>query len=113
MQFWESGWQVLFDSIEPLTVEDFFRTVTIRGEPHSICEALNRQMTHYAYHIGQIVFLAKHFRSSEWRTLSVPKNRSSEFNQFLADKQAAGELKLNRMEAPQDFVQRQDRKNMS
>ncbi|HQZ98327.1 MAG TPA: DUF1572 family protein [Pyrinomonadaceae bacterium] len=113
MAFWESGWKVLFDNIEPLTVEDFSRKVTIRGEPHSICEALNRQMTHYAYHIGQIVFLAKHFRSSEWRTLSVPKNRSSEFNQFLADKQAAGELKLNRMEAPQDFVQRQDRKNMS
>lgn len=113
MAFWESGWKVLFDNIEPLTVEDFSRKVTIRGEPHSICEALNRQMTHYAYHIGQIVFLAKHFRSLEWRTLSVPKNRSSEFNQFLADKQAAGELKLNRMEAPQDFVKRQDRKNMS
>ena len=113
MAFWESGWKVLFDNIEPLTVDGFSRKVTIRGEPHSICEELNRQKTDYAYPIGQIVFLAKHFRSLEWRTLSVPKNRSSEFNQLLADKQAAGELKLNRMEAPQDFVKRQDRKNMS
>lgn len=111
MAFWEAGWQILFDNVEPLTVEDFSRSVTIRGEPHSICEALNRQMTHYAYHVGQIVLLAKHFRSSEWRTLSVPRNRSSDFNQFLADKQSAGVSKLNRMEAPQDFVHSQDREN--
>ena len=90
MKFWETGWQTLFDAIESLTVEDFSRTVTIRGEPHSIAEAINRQMTHYAYHVGQIVLLAKHFKSADWKTLSVPKNRSAEFNQFLADKQAAG-----------------------
>lgn len=104
MAFWAAGWQVLFDNIEPLAAEDFSRSVTIRGESHTICEALNRQMTHYAYHIGQIVMLAKHFKSAEWKTLSVPKNQSKEFNQFLADKQAAGEPKLNRLEAPQHFV---------
>ena len=103
MQFWESGWQVLFDSIEPLTVEDFFRTVTIRGEPHAVVEAINRQLTHYAYHVGQIVLLAKHFKSANWKTLSVPKNRSADFNQFLADKQAAGEAKTDRLEAPFEF----------
>ena len=103
MKFWETGWQTLFDAIESLTVEDFSRTVPIRGEPHSIAEAINRQMTHYAYHVGQIVLLAKHFKSADWKTLSVPKNRSAEFNQFLADKQAAGETKTNRIEAPFEF----------
>ncbi|HTK37838.1 MAG TPA: DinB family protein [Pyrinomonadaceae bacterium] len=103
MQFWETSWQVLFDNVEPLTAEDFSKTVTIRGEPHTIVEALNRQLTHYAYHIGQIVLLAKHFRSADWKTLSIPKNRSAEFNQFLADKQSEGEAKTNRTEAPLEF----------
>jgi hypothetical protein len=102
-KFWESGWQTLFDAIEPLTLEDFSKTITIRGEPHSILEAINRQLTHYAYHVGQIVLLAKHFRSTGWKTLSVPKNKSAEFNQFLADKQKEGVEKTNRMEAPQEF----------
>ncbi|MBC7898676.1 MAG: DUF1572 family protein, partial [Saprospiraceae bacterium] len=62
-----------------------------------------RQITHYAYHIGQIILLAKHFRSAEWKTLSVPRNRSAEFNQFLADKQNEGVEKTNRMDAPQEF----------
>ncbi|MBC7900919.1 MAG: DUF1572 family protein, partial [Saprospiraceae bacterium] len=87
MEFWEIGWRTLFDAVEPLTAEDFSKTILIRGEPHTIVEALNRQITHYAYHIGQIILLAKHFRSAEWKTLSVPRNRSAEFNQFLADKQ--------------------------
>jgi hypothetical protein len=103
MQFWETSWQVLFDNVEPLTADDFSKTVTIRGEPHTIVEALNRQLTHYAYHIGQIVLLAKHFRSADWKTLSIPKNRSAEFNQFLADKQSEGEAKTNRTEAPLEF----------
>ncbi len=82
MQFWEDGWRILFDSIESLTVEDFAKTITIRGERHTVVEAINRQLTHYAYHIGQVILLAKHFRSTEWKTLSIPKNRSAEFNQF-------------------------------
>ena len=107
MQLWEAGWQTLFDNIEPLTVEDFSKTITIRGEPHSIVEAINRQLTHYSYHIGQIVLLAKHFKSTDWRTISVPKNRSAEFNKFLADKQAAGEKKTNRLEAPLEFSEKE------
>jgi uncharacterized damage-inducible protein DinB len=106
MEFWESGWQTLFDAIEPLKSEDFERTVTIRGEPHTIVEAINRQLTHYAYHIGQVVFLAKHLRSSDWETLSVPRNRSAEFNRYLAAKQASGVEKTNRLEAPQEFAER-------
>lgn len=103
MNFWETGWQTLFENVEPLTPDDFAGTVTIRGEPHTIPEALNRQLAHYAYHVGQIVLLAKHFRSAEWKTLSVPKNQSAQFNQFLAEKQAAGETKTNRLEAPFEF----------
>jgi len=86
MQFWETGWQVLFDNIEPLTPADLARTITIRGQAHTVVMAINRQLTHYAYHVGQIVLLAKHFRSAEWKTLSVPKNRSADFNRFLAEK---------------------------
>lgn len=83
MQFWEKGWQTLFDSISELTVDDFSLTVMIRGRSHSIAEAINRQLTHYAYHVGQIVMLAKHFRSDKWNNLSVPKERSSDFNTFM------------------------------
>jgi len=104
MEFWEAGWQTLFDNIEPLTVEDFSRTVTIRGEPHSVVEAINRQLTHYVYHTGQIVLLAKHFRSSEWKTLSVPKNASAEFNEFLAARQTAGDATTSRFKSALDFV---------
>lgn len=91
MEFWNEGWQTLADAIEPLTPDDFAKTVTIRGEPYTVVAAINRQLSHYAYHIGQIVLLAKHFRSTEWKSLSIPKNRSAQFNQFLADKQASGE----------------------
>src|SRR5205814_1893998 len=75
----------LFNALEPLQEEDFDKKVLIRGEEHTIVQAINRQLTHYAYHIGQIAFLAKHFRSAEWQSLSIPRNRSAEFNQYLAD----------------------------
>jgi hypothetical protein len=80
LNYWERGWACVFAAIEPLTLEDFEKTVMIRGEPHTIVQAINRQLMHYAYHIGQIVYLAKHFRSTEWRSLSIPRNRSAEFN---------------------------------
>ena len=107
MQFWETGWQTLFDAIEPISPTDFDKTVTIRGEPHTVVEAINRQLTHYPMHIGQLILLAKHFRSAEWKTLSVPRNRSGEFNRFLADRQAAGEAATNRLEAPLEFAEAQ------
>lgn len=104
-EFWEKGWQTLFSAIEPLKAEDFSRFITIRGEPHTIIEAINRQLTHYAYHVGQITLLAKHFRSTEWKTLSVPRNKSAEFNQFLADKKSSGEEKSHYLDAPQEFAE--------
>ena len=81
--YWERGWKCVFDAVEPLTSEDFEKTVTIRGQSHTIVQAINRQMTHYAYHVGQIVFLAKHFRSTDWQSLSIPRNKSAEFNQSM------------------------------
>jgi hypothetical protein len=80
MRWWEEGWARVFAAIEGLKPEDVMRTVTIRGEPHTVLQAINRQLAHYAYHTGQIVFLAKHLRSSEWKTLSVPRGKSGEFN---------------------------------
>lgn len=103
MQFWETGWRYLFDNIEPLAEDEFSRTVTIRGEGHTAVEAMNRQLTHYAYHVGQIVLLAKHLRAAEWKTLSVPKNKSAEFNRYLADKRAAGDATANRFDEPLEF----------
>ena len=111
MEFWERGWEELFNALLPLTADDFSRTVTIRGEPHTIAEAINRQLTHYAYHIGQIVLLAKHFRSSDWKTLSIPKNRSGEFNNYLAAKQASGTEKTDRMEAAREFTEGGDKQS--
>jgi uncharacterized damage-inducible protein DinB len=92
MRWWEEGWARLFASIEALTPDDVMRTVTIRGEPHTVLQAVNRQVAHYAYHTGQIVFLAKHFRSTEWKTLSVPRGRSKEFN-AMAEKYEKGVLR--------------------
>lgn len=106
MEFWETGWRCLFDNIEPLTEEDFSRNLTIRGERHTVVEAINRQLTHYAYHVGQIVLLAKQFRSAEWKTLSVPKNKSAEFNQYLAETQAAGDATASRFDAPLEFSEK-------
>jgi len=88
MELWERGWKYVFDALEPLSDQDLIRTITIRTEPHSVTQAINRQVAHYSYHVGQIVYLAKHFARGEWQTLTVPKKRSAEFNARVA----AGEL---------------------
>src|SRR5579884_3617782 len=84
MALWDDGWKRVFTALEPLTDADLGRTVTIRGEAHSVMQAINRQVAHYSYHCGQIVFLAKHFRSREWRSLSIPRGHSSDFNRRVA-----------------------------
>ena len=86
MQTWEQGWNVVFAAIDSLSPQDLTRTVTIREQPHTVFQALNRQLAHYAYHIGQIVFLAKHLRSANWRTLSVPRGKSEEFNRQMSER---------------------------
>jgi hypothetical protein len=80
LEGWNAGWRSLFEALAPLTAEDLSKTVVIRGEPHSVMEAINRQLTHYAYHVGQIVFLAKHFAANNWQSLSIPRRKSDEFN---------------------------------
>ena len=86
---WEDGWSRVFGALEPLTDADLAATVTIRGERHSVMQAINRQIGHYAYHVGQLVMLAKHFRGAEWRSLSVARGRSAEFNQSVAAGEAS------------------------
>jgi hypothetical protein len=89
LRIWEEGWSCVFTALEPLTDADLGRRVTIRGEPHSVVQAVNRQIAHYAMHIGQIVLLAKHFRGSEWQSLSIPRNRSLQYNQRVTEGKAS------------------------
>ena len=91
LALWEQGWKYLFEALEPLTDADLSRTVTIRTEPHSVMQAINRQMGHYSYHMGQIAFLAKHFaaQSGKWTALTVPRKKSAEFNARVASGQAS------------------------
>jgi hypothetical protein len=75
MEDWEGGWQVLFNALQALSPADLRREVTVRGERLTVVQAINRQLTHHSYHAGQIVFIAKHLRSEEWKTLSMPRRR--------------------------------------
>lgn len=83
---WESGWATLFAAVESLAPADLSRNVSIRGEPHSVVRAIARQLTHYAYHAGQIVFLAKHFTGPAWRSLSIPRGESERVNRAMREK---------------------------
>jgi uncharacterized damage-inducible protein DinB len=84
MELWERGWKFLFDALEPLSDEDLTGTITIRTEPHSVTQAINRQIAHYSYHVGQIVYLARHFTGDKWQSLTIPKKKSAEFNKQVA-----------------------------
>lgn len=88
---WEQGWKFLFDALTPLTDADLARTVTIRTEPHSVTQAINRQIAHYSYHIGQIAFLSKHFatQSGKWNAITVPRRKSAEFNAKVSSGEAS------------------------
>lgn len=77
---WEAGWALAFDVMKKLRPDDLTRTIYIRGEPHTVTKAIVRQLTHGSYHVGQIVFLAKHFASGSWRTLTIPRGKSRDVN---------------------------------
>jgi hypothetical protein len=77
---WEQGWDCLFAALGGLAAGDHLRTVYVRAEPHSVPQAIHRQLTHHAYHVGQLVLLAKHFAGAGWQSLSVPKGQSREYN---------------------------------
>ncbi len=87
---WEAGWALVFRSLEELAPADLERSVRIRGEPHSLTQALNRQMTHAAYHVGQIVLLAKHYRAGAWESLSIPRGQSEQFTAAMLSKPVSG-----------------------
>lgn len=89
LHVWDDGWRRVFEALEPLADSDLGRIVTIRGEAHSVMQAINRQVAHYAHHVGQIVLLAKHFAHERWHSLSVPRNRSAEFNRRVAAGEAS------------------------
>jgi len=86
---WEAGWSCLFSALHALTDDDLTRTVAIRGEPHSVMQAINRQLAHYPHHVGQIVLLAKHFAGGKWQSLSIPRRASADFNQRVLSGQAS------------------------
>jgi hypothetical protein len=83
LRWWEEGWAIVLGAIDELKPEDVMHTVTIRGEPHTVLQAINRQIAHYAAHVGQIVFLAKHLRSNEWKSLTIPRGKSEEFKKVV------------------------------
>jgi hypothetical protein len=89
MKLWEQGWNYLFTALEPLGQADMDRTITIRGEAHSVMQAINRQMGHYSYHCGQIVFLAKHLQHEAWEPLTIPRGKSADFNRRVGAGEAS------------------------
>ena len=89
LEMWEAGWRYLFLALAPLSGADLERTVMIRTEPHSVMQAINRQLAHYAYHVGQIVYLAKHFAGTNWRALTVPRGQSAQFTAAVAERKAS------------------------
>ena len=91
MELWESGWKYVFDALEPLSDADLTRTVTIRTEPHSVMQAINRQIAHYSNHLGQITFLSKHFaaQAGQWTAVTIPRKQSGDFNARVASGQAS------------------------
>jgi uncharacterized damage-inducible protein DinB len=84
LALWDEGWRLVFQALEPLTDAHLDRKVFIRGEAHSVMQAINRQIAHYSYHCGQIVLLAKHFRSQDWKSLTIPRDKSVDFNRRVA-----------------------------
>lgn len=87
MQLWDQGWALVFGALEPLSDADLSRSVTIRGEAHSVMQAINRQIGHYALHCGQIIFLAKHWQGGNWKSLSIPRGKSAEFTQRVQSRE--------------------------
>jgi Protein of unknown function (DUF1572) len=80
MAVWDGGWRALFESLDALRTEDLLKTVYIRAEAHSVVKAIDRSLQHTAYHVGQIVFLAKHLKADSWESLSIPRGQSAAFN---------------------------------
>jgi hypothetical protein len=83
MEKWNEGWTAVLNTLQSLTKDDLSKTITIRSQPLNVVDAINRQLAHYGYHVGQIVYLGRWIRRDEWKSLSIPKNKSQEFNQQM------------------------------
>ena len=88
-QKWEAGWSCLFEALDSLQPADLGRIIYIRNQGHTILEAITRQLCHYPYHVGQIVFLARQIRGTAWQSLSIPRGQSAQFNQKHFDQPKA------------------------
>ena len=86
IQLWEEGWKVLLETLQSLTEEDLLKTVTIRSQPLIVIDAINRQLAHYSYHVGQIVYLGRWFKDTAWQSLSIPKGGSAAYTKALESK---------------------------
>lgn len=86
LEYWEKGWKCLFDALNQVNDENLYATIYIRGEAHSVIDAIFRQLAHYPYHIGQIVYIAKMIKNEDWKTLSIARNKSQEFNNEMNNK---------------------------
>jgi uncharacterized damage-inducible protein DinB len=93
MAMWDAGWNYVFEALTSLTDADLSKTITIRTEPHSVTQAINRQIAHYSYHVGQIVYVARHFAGSNWRTLTIPKKKSGDISVRFVDLPPARNLR--------------------
>ncbi len=87
IDYWEKGWACVFDAVDHLSVEDLDKVAYIRNEGHSVLEAINRQLAHYSYHVGQLVLLAKAIKGAEWQSLSIAKGQSNAFNKNKFEQQ--------------------------
>ena len=103
MELWDTGWAALIATFESLRPEDLDKIVTIRTEEYTVVRAAVRSLAHTSSHIGQIVFLAKHLRSTDWKNLSIPRNSSEEFRRYMAEKREAGQGFKNYLEAHEEF----------
>jgi uncharacterized damage-inducible protein DinB len=101
LEMWESGWKLLFNALGSLTDADLERTITIRNEPHSVMQAVNRQIAHYAYHVGQIVYLSRHFARDQWKSLTIPKKKSADL-----DTKVSGSNTRRDVRAPSESLRR-------
>ncbi|ROH97530.1 DUF1572 family protein [Chryseobacterium daecheongense] len=95
LDYWEKGWKCLFDALAQITDENLYATIYIRGEAHSMIDAVFRQLAHYPYHIGQIIYIAKMMKNDDWKTLSIARNNSQEFNSEMKDKFSGSEQTSN------------------
>lgn len=95
LDFWEKGWKCFFDALGQITEENMYSTIYIRGEAHSVADAVFRQLAHYPYHIGQIVYLAKMLKNEDWKTLSIARNKSQEFNMEMKKKEEEKDVTSN------------------